>query len=121
MREKPVRSLPAALDIRQDLLTHVPVSSLSTRLCFGDLGSLSQAMSQFGDGAHTWMDIAVYPTNAFFAEAVELTKAAIPFRVSTIGRVGSTALEITLECEQAAIRRFDDRLCYENSDENAAA
>lgn len=120
MREKPVRSLTSAIDKGLDLLTHVPISSLSTRLCFSDLDALSQSLSQSGLRAQTWMDIAVYPTDSFFAEAIDLTMSAMPFRISTMGRVGSTAVEITLESEQAEIRRFDDRLCYENSDAKSA-
>ena len=103
-----------ALAHAQTLLTPTGYDKRDVRLIFESLDALKEAQAAFSETKTTWFDLAVHPTDALFTCAHRIVTNHQSFRVSIIGAGRDTDVEIVLDREQPFVRRFDDRLCYEN-------
>jgi hypothetical protein len=119
LSKKPARSLSHALREGRSRFDDIGCDQIDLRLLFETFGDLTNAFESVLGERSTWIDLSVYPTESFVAFAEPVIIDPRPSRISCIGTCQSVRIEVSIEHEQTYVRRFDERLCYEGSDQES--
>lgn len=116
LSKKPAQSLSHALTEGRARFDDIGCDQVDLRLVFETFGDLTSAFTAVAGDRKAWVDLAVYPTEHFSSLAEAVILDPLPSRISCVGSCQSVSVEVSIEHEQNYVRRFDERLCYEGSD-----